>query len=323
MTSDPCDLLLRELWINEIFLKHIHVVSPVIICLDTIALSMVCKWFAKELWMHITACQRGSSHRIYSEVSLLHYMQSNCTSTLEFLLYFKWPVTTYNTGMYIELARECFARRATDTFFAIARRTGFFHMHVLAYARTAGDMERFMALSEGRCKQGKLDISDLFVLLGRIQWTPPILKWLVCFVELFLCDESDMCNVIAYSTVSMYLRMIIECRSSLQQCADYMNVIWYGWRNRSLLTDRHFRVKHSVTMALNMNCPALVDYFIFDWPPASFNKNRQPTSHKERLHILFGSTATEKLIELTQGAPASQTWLRDVGFNVCDARFNV
>lgn len=314
MTSNPCDLLLRELWIDEIFLKHI---APrgILVCLDTIALSRVCKWFSKELRVHVPACVYIEMHTYHFERSVRHYMKTNPTSTLEFLLDFKWPIPDMAQCLYIDVARECFERRAPDTFFAIARRTGYFWMPPLAYAQTADDMERFRTLSEGRGKQDHLLMTQLFDLIDRIQWTPSLLRWFVCFVEHHL-DDNDYSPPIPYTAVAMYLRAIIDCRSSLEQCANYMNQIWKGWWDMTKLAHRHFRTKHSVAMALNMNCPRLVDYFIFDWPPVSPRSRQLPFSHSERLRILFGNTATEKLSEMVRAAPESQTWLCDIGFNI-------
>lgn len=315
-TSDPCDLLLRELWIHEIFLKHVHVESPAELCLDTLALSMVCKWFAREIWQHTTLVKRNTATQGYFSNSVMHYMQTNPTSTLTFLGHLWWPTPIFDTYLYHELARACFARRTTDVFFDIAQRAPYFYVPLLVYARTTEDMERFMDLSRARHKRDKLTATQLFVLLCAMRWSPWMLKWLVCFVEDVLIggDYSAGTNI-PYAVINTYLRAIIVHRSGLEQCAAYMNVIWSNWQGSGTLSDQHFRVKHSVTMALNMNCPGLVYYFISNWPPRKPNKARQIVySYMERLNILFGNTASDNLSTLTQNAPASQAYLREIGF---------
>jgi hypothetical protein len=312
----PLDLLPGELWIKEIFLGHIEPNGDVY-SLNTLALSMVCKWFADELKPYRRMYWRKPAISVYFDGAVHFYMLENPTSTLAFLTDLKWPDMKFNITTYLTLAEECFARRSTDVFYAVAERAHAFLMPWLRHARTRRDVEQLAQLAQGRACEGRLSVSDLFHLLDTIDWTDTTLQWLARFVAPYLDKHNRADKQIPFLKLRSVLCAIIKNQGhDSWDCMDYIKKIWDHWYDRynklEQHTQRHFRVKHTVSLLLEMNYPNQIVKVIYDWPPASPGELRgKELSIRERLNILFLTTT---LFTLTTNAPDSRAWLMEQGF---------
>jgi len=347
----PIDLLLEEIWINEIINKHIILNkedSYTMVSFDALALSMVCKWFAERLWEHILTFKRWESHMYQFEPSVDYYLRSNPTSNLEFLRIFSWPsIGAWSNSelFYMNFARECFSRNATDALALVIKRdrNSNFLVKWLLCVETQEDLERLISMhTPANRTTGRLQLCEFFHVLEKFKWSESMLQWLAVFLEYILdCDilEKDKFKtpfvMLSMDKIIPYLRAILQIhqkqpnRYTPTGCLHHLNQIWDYWHGgyafrgvcyssyiKEPRDQRHRRVKTTIELALELDYPILLDTLLWEWPPDPPKKSyKKPVySEMERLNILFGSLSEEKLFALVKNAPVSLAWLNEVGF---------